>query len=278
LIDHLPTVVVAAAFVLHLLGERRAAVLTGRPRDRQARRRAMMFYAGLAVILIALQSPLDGLSDQLFWAHMIQHLLLLVVAAPLIALAQPWLSIWRPLPLGLRRALARTVVRSPRLAWVRALFRLLLQPPVAWLLFNVSLVAWHMPGPYDLTLQNSSAHVVEHMSFLLFGILFWAQVAAVPPAPKSLSYERRIVFVAGSMVCNVGLSMFLAFAQHPLYSHYAHLAHRPGGISALADQQMGAGFMWTAGDLPFAIAIGILAQRWLAQHEERTGVSGTVQV
>jgi putative membrane protein len=266
--DRVPPILVLAAFVLHLLGERRAVVLTGRPRDSGARRRALTFYAALATILIALQSPIDSLSDSLFWAHMIQHLLLLVVAAPLIVLSRPWMSLWRPLPLRLRRMLLRGLIRSPSLAPLRALFRVLTGAPAAWLLFNVSLVAWHMPGPYDLTLRNSSAHVLEHTLFLGTGILFWAQVAAYPPARIALSHAQRIAFLGAAAVVNIGLSMFLAFAQHPLYSHYAQLSHRPGGISALADQQIGAGLMWTAGDLPFAVAIAVLAHRWLTEQEE----------
>ncbi|MBV8218979.1 MAG: cytochrome c oxidase assembly protein [Solirubrobacterales bacterium] len=273
--DYLPLVLVLAAFVLHVLGERRAVVLTGRPRDRTARQRALMFYAALAVIVVALESPIDSLSDQLFWVHMIQHLLLLVAAAPLIVLARPWMSIWRPLPLSLRRALARTAVRSRWFAPLRALAHLVTQPVAAWVIFNVNLVLWHMPGPYDATLESTSVHVLEHTTFLVLGILFWAQVAAYPPARTHLSYGQRIAYLAAAAIPNIGLSMFLAYAQHPLYSHYAALAHRPGGISALTDQQIGAGFMWTAGDLPFAIAIGLLAHRWLDSHAARPARVGT---
>ncbi|MBV9357099.1 MAG: cytochrome c oxidase assembly protein [Chloroflexi bacterium] len=273
--DYLPLVLVLAAFVLHVLGERRAVALTGRPRDANARRRALTFYAALAVIVVALESPLDSLSDQLFWAHMIQHLLLLVVAAPLIVLARPWMSIWRPLPLSLRRAVARMALRSRVLAPLRALARGITQPVAAWLIFNVNLVVWHMPGPYDATLLSTSVHVLEHTTFLVFGIVFWAQVAACAPARTRLSYGHRIAYLVAAGILNIGLSMFLAYAQHPLYSHYAALAHRPGGISALTDQQIGAGFMWTAGDLPFAIAIGVLAQRWLDSHAARPARVGT---
>jgi putative membrane protein len=266
-VDYQPAALVLIAFVLHVEGERRASALTGRPRDRDARLRALTFYAALVTILVALQSPLDSLADELFWAHMIQHLLLLVVAAPLIVLSRPWMSIWRPLPLHLRRAVARAAMR-PRYRAPRALFRLLAQPLAAWLVFNASLVLWHMPGPYDATLRSPVVHVLEHSMFLAVGILFWAQVVACPPASKRLSYGQRIAFVAAAAIPNIGLSMFLAYAEHPLYSHYAQLAHRPGGISGLTDQQIGAGFMWTAGDLPFAIAIGVLIQRWLAEHED----------
>jgi putative membrane protein len=270
LIDKLPTALALLALGLHVLGERRAAVLTGRPRDTRARTRASTFYAALLIVVVALQSPLDSLSEKLFWAHMIQHLLLLVVAAPLMVLAQPWMSIWRPLPLGLRRALARTAVRSPMTAPLRALFGALASPAGAWLAFNVNLVVWHLPGPYDLTLRNLDVHVLEHTTFIGFGILFWAQVMALPPARSRLPLTRRLAYVAAAIVPNIGLSIYLSFAQHPLYSAYTALSHRPGGISALADQQLGGGFMWTAGDMPYAIAIAVLFQRWLAQTEAVT--------
>jgi putative membrane protein len=262
MVDRLPLVLVVAAFALHLLGEHRAAARTGRPRDRRARRRALTFYAALLTILIALTGPLDALAGQLFWVHMIQHLLLLVVAAPLIVLSRPWMSLWRPFPLRWRRSVAWTLARSPSCAPIRGLSRALTRPPGAWVAFNVSLVFWHLPGPYDLTLQNTYVHILEHSTFLLFGILFWAQVTKV-----KLPYALRIGYIAAAMLINVGLSIFLAFAQHPLYGPYAQLAYRPGGISALADQQIGAGIMWSAGDLPFAIAIALLIQRWLASQE-----------
>jgi|SRR5579862_20614 len=273
--DQLPAVLVGIVFALHVLGERRAVALTGRPRRREARQRAVTFYAALFIILVALESPIDSLSDQLFWVHMIQHLLLLVAAAPLIVISRPWMSIWRPLPLGLRRRVARTAACARYLAPGRALLRLLAMPVAAWCAFNVNLVIWHLPGPYDLTLRSAAVHVLEHTSFLAFGILFWAQVAACPPARTTLTYGRRIALLAASAIPNIGLSIFLAFAQHPLYSHYAELAHRPGGITALADQQIGAGLMWTVGDLPFAIAIGLLIQRWLIQQERRATTVGT---
>jgi len=269
-LNYLPTTLAVAAFVLHVIGERRAAVLTGRPRDRRARTRAFTFYAGLATIMVALATPIDGLADKLFWVHMIQHLLLLTVAAPLIVLGHPWISIWRPFPLRFRRLVAQTIARSPYLAPLRGLCAALTRPYGAWLAFNVSLVAWHLPGPYDETLRNSGVHALEHASFLVFGISFWAQVIGAAPMQRALDYVVRIGYVAATMVVNVGLSIYLAFAQHPLYAHYAALAHRPGGITALADQQIGAGIMWTAGDMPFAIAIALLVQRWLALQDVKT--------
>lgn len=265
MVDDLPLVLIVVVFSLHLLGERRAAARTGRPRDRRARRRALTFYAGLLTILVALTGPIDALAGQLFWVHMIQHLLLLVVAAPLIVLSRPWASLWRPFPLRWRRPVARTLARSPFCAPIRGSARALNRPPGAWIAFNLNLVFWHLPGPYDLTLQNIYVHILEHTTFLLFGILFWLQVTKA-----KLPYSLRIGYIAATMLINVGLSIVLAFAQHPLYGPYAELAHRPGGISALADQQIGAGIMWAFGDLPLAIALALLVHSWLATQEART--------
>jgi cytochrome c oxidase assembly factor CtaG len=269
-VQYLPLGLTWAALALHLLGEHRAALVTGRARDRAARRRALMFYSGLLVIFLALAPPLETLAKQLLWAHMIEHLLLLLVAAPLIVLSAPWMSLWRPLPLGLRRAVAKAVVRSPYLLPVRALGRGLGTPLGAWLTFCGNLVFWHLPVMYDLTLTNTSVHALEHITFLTFGIVFWSQVIPSPPLRPRLSYLGRVGYVAGAIVPNVGVSMLLAFSRAPLYAPYAELAHRPGGISALADQQIAAGIMWSVGDLPFGIAIALLVHLWLTEHEAAT--------
>ncbi len=268
--DDLPAVLIVVTFAWYLFGERRAAARHKGPRARPARERALAFYAGLLIVLIALSPPVNALTGKLFWAQMIQRLLLLTAAAPLIALARPWISLWRPFPPWLRRPVARAVTRSLSLAPIRGLFRALARPPGAWLAFSINLVFWHLPGPNDQTLRNGYAHLLADGAFLLFGIFFWIQVTGSSRATSPPAYSRRIGYVASAMLTNVGLAIFLAFAQHPLYAPYAELAHRPGGITALADQQIGAGVMWAAGDLPFTIALALLVQHWLAAHEART--------
>jgi cytochrome c oxidase assembly factor CtaG len=267
---YLPLALTCAAFVLHLLGERRASILTRRPRDRRARRRALTFYAGLATTVVALATPIDAFAQKLLWVHMIQHMLLLTVAAPLIVLGVPWRSLWRPLPLGFRRPVARTVYCSAGFAPARALASGLATPLGAWLVFTVGLYAWHLPAAYDLALKNAGVHALEHLTFMACGILFWAQVTASPPARHRLSPPARIAYVLAGSATNVVLAAVLAFSPEALYPFYVHLLHRPGGISALADQQIAAGIMWSAGDLPFGIAIAWLAHGWLSEHEART--------
>jgi len=266
MVDYLPAVLVVVAFALHLAGERRAAARAGRPRG-PARRRALTFYAGLLTILVALTGPVDTLAGQLFWVQMIQRLLVLTVAAPLIALGRPWMSLWRSFPLWVRRPVTRAVALSRFWAPVRWPFRAVAGPPGAWLAFSLNLLFWHLRGPFDLALRNSWMHLLEYAAFLLFGIFFWTLVTGSSRAASRFSHARRIGYLGTAMVTNVGLSIFLAFAQHPLYAPYVELAHRPGGISALADQQIGAGVMWAAGDVPLAIVLALLVHQWLTAHE-----------
>ena len=194
----IPLALISLFGALHVLGEHRATLLTGRRRSRQERIRAGYFYAGLVVILVALASPIDSLSDKLFWVHMIQHVLILGVAAPLIVLGAPWNSIWRPLPLGFRRSAAKTVGRAGWAAPLRALGRLLSQPIPAWAAYNVNLVVWHIPGAYDATLRNQTIHDLEHAMFFFTGLLFWAHV--VDPGPLRLRIDvnaRTMLNVVG---------------------------------------------------------------------------------
>jgi putative membrane protein len=265
---YLPLTLVGIAFALHVLGERRAAIVLRAPRPPEARWRAASFYAGLAVIVAALVAPIDTASTKLFWVHMLQHVLLLSVAAPLIVLGAPWLSIWRPLPLGTRRKLARSVAKSPAWAPLRSAARLLSRPLPAWIAFNVNLIFWHLPFAYDLTLRSSAVHALEHLTFIFFGILLWVQVLHSPPLRIRLSALPRVYYIVAATAVGWVLSLVLAFAAHPLYPAYAHLANRPGGISALTDQQLAAGMMLGPGSLAATIYVFYGLFRWLGEPNE----------
>jgi putative membrane protein len=270
-LDDLPLALVGLAFLLHVLGERRAASRLRRPRSPLARRRAWTFYAGLAAIVVALAGPIDANAPKLLWVHMLQHVLLLAVAAPLIALGAPWMSIWRPLPLGFRRSAARTVARSPACEPVRRLARWLGRPIPAWAVFNVTFLLWHVPVAYNLTLRSEAVHALEHISFVLFAVLMWVQVFDSPPLRSRLSASARIYYVLAADVVGWLLSLVLAFSGQPLYGAYAHLAGRPGGISALADQQIAAGVMLGPGSLAATLYVFIGLYRWLGQAGEGPG-------
>lgn len=233
-----------------------------------SRWRAIAFWCGLGTILLALDTPVETLARQLFWAHMTQHLLLIMVAAPLLVVAAPWLQIWRGLPLSVRRPLARTAVRHPALAGPRRAFAWVSAPLGAFLLSTGNLWFWHWPAAYDLTLRNHAVHHLEHGLFLGFGILFWAQVIDQHPYRARLSQFKRAVYVFGGTIASWALAAVLAFATTPFYA-YAALPSRPGGISALTDQQFGAGIMWVPGSITYSIVFIACLYLWFGDEDAR---------
>jgi putative membrane protein len=136
-------------------------------------------------------------------------------------------------------------------------------PVVAWLMFNVDLCVWHVPAIYGLTLRDGAVHELEHLSFLVLGVIFWIQVLDSPPLRARLDYAGRVVYTLLAATVAWGLAVVLAFASSPLYSAYAEQASRPGGISALGDQQLAAGIMWGPGSVPYALVVFVGLYRWL---------------
>jgi cytochrome c oxidase assembly factor CtaG len=226
------------AAVLYALGRR----------GRDSRRRDVCFYTGLLVIVAAIDSPVDRYADRLFWAHMVQHVLLTMVAPPLILLGRPWPRSVRALPLSARRAIARGLHACRALA----------APLVAFVLFNAVLLAWHLPALFDLTLRNEAVHDLEHALFFTTALLFWAHLTPTSRRPR-LSAAQRVAYGVGAILVSWVLAVVLGFASHPLYGHYAALAHRPGGLTALADQQLAAGIMWVPASIPYTIAVLVAA-------------------
>jgi cytochrome c oxidase assembly factor CtaG len=248
-----PLAYVACAGLLYWLGGARSR------HPAPDRLRSACFIAGLVTIVLALDSPIDGYADQLFWVHMLQHVLLLTVAPPLILLGRPWPRMWRALPLGTRTTVGRAIARGRLAAPLRALAR----PLPAWLLFNLTVILWHVPAAYDATLRSSAVHQIEHAMFFFCGLLFWARVIDPGPLRPRLGWPARMAYVIGAMIVGWGLAIALVLAPDPLYAPYAALAHRPGGISALTDQQLAAGVMWVPGSIAYAVAVLVAFYRWL---------------
>jgi cytochrome c oxidase assembly factor CtaG len=244
-------VYVVLAAVLYLLG--------ARGRSRPSRLQMASFFAGLLTIVIALDSPIDDYADQLFWVHMLQHVLLLTVAPPLFLLGRPWPTMWRALPLRPRTALGRALAGARWTAPIRALAK----PVPAWILFNATVVGWHIPAAYDATLTSGVAHACEHAMFFFTGLLFWARVIDPGPLRPRLIWPLRVAYAAGAMVVGWVLAITLVVVPHVLYHSYAALQSRPGGITAMEDQQIAAGIMWVPGSIAYTITFLIGFYRWL---------------
>jgi len=266
-----PPLALALVFgLLYWLSNRRT--VAPRRTLRSRRLRHLCFYAGLAVLIVALASPLDAYSERLFWAHMVQHMLLLVVAPPLIVLSRPWVRLWRVLPLGARQSLARGLARG-RLVPLRRAGGWLGRPLPSFVAFCGVVLAWHVPVLFDATLRSEALHALEHTLFFATALMFWKQVIDSPPLHAPLSELWRVVYLVGAMVVMWVLAVVLALAPHPLYGAYAHEAVRPGGISAFADQQIAAGVMWVPGSITFVIVLFVYVHRWLTPTAETVAPS-----
>jgi len=257
---------VVAAAVLYWLGGRRR--VSGRHGHEQTGR-TIAFALGLLTIVAAVDTPLDTLADTLFAAHMAQHVLLIAVAPPLIVLSAPWMRLWQPLPLSLRRAVARTLALSPRTRWLRRTSHAVAHPICAWTLASATMVVWHVPALYDLTLRNNAVHQLEHALFFFTSLLFWGAVVDSPPFRSRLGWVHRAAFVTSGLLVGWLLAVVLAFARSPLYPTYASLSHRPGGLSALDDQAIAAGVMWVPGSIAYSVAVVVFAYRWLGPSRTR---------
>jgi putative membrane protein len=260
----LATVVVSALW--YWRGSRRPSLRAVDPavRRRVVPWRGLCFAAGLVVVLVALDSPVERLADDWFWAHMLQHVLLMMVAAPLLVLGAPWMPFWRPLPLGFRRRLARAFVKNPSFGWLRRVARVVASPLAAWLLFDIDLGLWHIPALYDLTLRNTGVHYAEHLSFVLLGVLFWSQVIESPPFHPRLSPFGRVIYTTAGSAASWLLAIVLTFATTPLYPAQSAGHHH---LSALADQQLAAGVMLGPGSIPYAIVVFYWLYVWLGADE-----------
>lgn len=237
--------------------------------SRLRQRRRMLFAAALLTLAVAFVGPVERYADQLFWVHMVQHVLILMVAAPLLVLSAPWMSLLRLLPAPLLRRLNRWW-RQLRTQGSWRLATAVATPMAAWIAFNANLVAWHVPALFDLTLRNTGVHALEHLLFLATGVLFWAQVIDGPLLRKRMDNLTRVVYISVAAVVSWILSIALTFAPSALYIGYARAAARPGGLAALADQRIAASVMLVPGSIAFLIAGLVYLHRWLDDEQRET--------
>ncbi len=268
-----PLAAIAATAVLYALGGR----LSATPSDAGKRWRGAAFYGGLVTLALAVGSPVDAYAAELFWVHMVQHVLLMMVAPLLLLIGRPWPRLSRPLPLGLRRPLARTVLAGPTWAPVRRAYDWLAAPLIAFVLFNGTLLLWHLPFLYDLTLRDGLVHDLEHGLFFGTALLFWVHLLPGASGRPQLADGMRAVYGTAALLVSWVLAIVLGLAPQPVYAAYAALSHRPGGLTALGDQQLAAGIMWVPGSVPYCIVLVVVALRWLdpaVGHGRRRKLAG----
>ena len=259
--EPVPIVGTATAAYLYWRGRRTASPVLGRA----ARWDQGDTYValGLGALLLALVSPIAYFDIALQWDHMLQHVLLLIIAPPLILLGDPFRTAWA----GYLAAQGRPVEIAG--TWPdRVMRRVHAGPRVATIVvvaFSVDLLAFHLPVVYNLTLRVDSFHDLEHTLFLGLGLLFWDQVIGPVDVPGRLSLMGRSAAVLAGMVVSWGLAIAIGYASHPLYAYPTP----SGGLSLLADQQIAAGVMWVPGSAPFLVALLYMGIMWFERDDRR---------
>ncbi len=248
-----PTVVAAllATGALYLRGVRRVR----RP-DRKLANRAACFLGGLVVLWVALQSPIDTYADTRLAVHMVQHLLLTMVAAALLVLGAPVTVALRAATPAFRRRWLVPLLRSRTV-------RLLTAPPVAWAQFALVLWGSHFSPLYEAAVRSAGVHALEHLLYVASAALFWSPVAGVDPSPKRLTHPARLLylFLAMPQASFLGLAMW--GANQVLYPSYQAAL----GPAALDDQRLAGTIMGSAGMLVMVPALGLVLLDWLRQEE-----------
>lgn len=259
-------VVVALVVMAHEMGIAHLARRSRPARTRARRRRSLLFYGGLALLLLTVTSPIDYWADRYFMVHMVEHLILMFFAPMLIVAGAPWLPFMHALPVGARRRVGRAVLLGVWAGPLRAVGRFLTSGAVAVVVFNLVMVFWHIPGPFDLAVSSSMVHIwLMHGSFFVAGVAFWLQILRSPPFIPRLTSMGKIGAILGTNVVMTILAMAMSiFATHSWYSVYDHL---PGvRLSPLVDQEIGAAILWVCGDFWAMPALMMVIRRAVAEE------------
>jgi putative copper resistance protein D len=215
--------------------------------------------AGLAVIDIALQSIIERYDTTLFSVHMVQHILLTLVAPPLLALGAPITLVLRVVRPEVRHLVVLPILHS-------RLLRLLTFPVVAWLLFASVMWGTHFSPIFNESLEHPLVHHLEHLAYLAAGLLFWWPAVGVDPSPWRIPHPVRVMYLFLQMPQNTFLALAIYSAAAPLYPHYAAI-QLPWAPNPLADQQLAGGLMWIVGDIIFIVAIVLTVVGWMRTEE-----------
>jgi cytochrome c oxidase assembly factor CtaG len=229
--------------------------------------RLTSFVVGLFLIWVAVGSPLAAFDEESLTVHMMQHLLLMTVAPPLIWLGSPLMPLLHGLPRALVQRILGPVLRRSE---IQRLGRAVAQPAFCWFAAAAALVGWHVPAAFTLALQSEAWHIVEHASFLAAGLLFWWPVVQPwPSAPASPRWSMLLYLFLATVPCDI-LSGFLVFSERVAYPVYFSTS-RQLSLSVLTDQQCAGALMWTSVTLIYLVPAAILAMRLLSPQISREG-------
>jgi putative membrane protein len=224
---------------------------------------ALAFAVGWLTLGLALLSPLDRWGSELFAAHMVQHEVLMLVAAPLLVLGRPLPVFLWAFPAGARAKLGEL----GGIGWVSRVWRLLTRPLTAWLLHALALWIWHAPPLFDAVLTNRGIHDLQHVTFLVTALLFWS---ALLHARARATQGAAILYLFTTTVHSSVLGALITFGSQPWYRNYLQTAPQ-WGLTALEDQQLGGLIMWVPASFVYVGIALVLLARWISASEPVTG-------
>jgi putative membrane protein len=225
---------------------------------------AASFAAGVLVLLAALVGPLDTETATSFSAHMLQHMLLMVVAAPLVAYGAPI----APMLLGLPPDVRGGVLHWRRSSTGKRVLDWITRPPVTWSLYAAALIFWHVPSIYQAALSTGVVHGVEHVTLFTVALLSWWTLIG-PARHRRLAYGPSVLYVFGLMLLCTGISAWFTLAPHPLYGAYSTGSF---GLTALEDQQMAGVVMGVMTGIAYLATGATLFLLWLQAEERRSDI------
>ena len=269
--------VITAVVVVHARGLRRhlhAIARAGRS-SRPWIGQAVLWWTGLVVLMLAVVSPVDYWSDTYLSAHVVQHILLAFVAPPLVVLGAPWVPLLRGLPRPVARGYGRLLQRTrgrrrpapvPAWRWASGVRAFAARPWIPVVAFNLVMIFWHLPGPFDLAASNAMVHIwLAHGAFFGLGVCLWLQVFGSYPFRPALAPPGRVLALVATNAVMVLIAMTMVMFTHDLYPWYA----TTDAAAQAADQQIAGAILWVCGEVTFLPSILYTVTRWLDDGAHR---------
>lgn len=230
--------------------------------------RLASYFTGLGIIAISLMSPVDLLGSQLFFMHMIQHMLFMMLAAPLLWLAEPFPIVLWGMPVGMRHRVGSLFTRDSRF---RRVLARVTSPGVSWLIFITIYLGWHDPNAYNAALYHDWVHNLQHITFFGASMLYWWPiVGAAPHIHSHFPPWGKLPYLIGTIPPNMGVGVSIAFASDVRYSYYESVP-RFWGFTVMQDQQLSGAIMWIVGSMMFIMAALVVLATFFRKEKERPG-------
>ncbi len=262
--------VLLIAGILYTTGWRRIAQRSSSSKL-ATKRKLVAYLSGLVTLALALISPIDWLGGQLLFMHMIQHKLIVMIAAPLLWLGNPFPFMLWGMPVFLRTRVSTLFMRESQF---RRYLILCTNAGLAWLLYIVVYMGWHDPNAYNLALRNEWVHKLEHLSFFAVAMLFWWHVIGAAPHWHRNSIWGRLALLLGVVPFQMAAGIVIATADTVIYTYYNNVPHI-WGFTTLEDQAMGGAIMWIPSSEMVVWAVVFLLAGLLGQEERQGSAAST---